>query len=196
MGENKTPQPTVTDEQIIDMYWQRNQDAIRETDHKYGNLLQNVSYNILYDSLDCEECRNDTYLRIWNLIPDSRPSPFAAFIVRIMRGIAIDRYREKSSKKRIPSQLTVSMEELNNSISSDRTVDEIYEAREIGKMISEYVRSLNDRQQYIFIDRYYMAEPVEKTASDLSISVQTTYREIQRIKQGLRKYLEGKGVDV
>jgi len=196
MEKNTTPQPNVSDEQIIDMYWQRNQDAIQETDQKYGNLLQNVAYNILYDSLDCEECRNDTYLRIWNLIPNSRPSPFSAFIVRIVRGIAIDRYREKSSKKRIPSQLTISMEDLKNSISSDRSVDEIYEAREIGKMISEYVRTLDDRQQYIFFDRYYMAEPVEKTAADLSISVQTTYREIQKIKQGLKKFLEGKGVYV
>ena len=194
MEKNTTPQPNVSDEQIIDMYWQRNQDAIQETDQKYGNLLQNVAYNILYDSLDCEECRNDTYLRIWNLIPNSRPSPFSAFIVRIVRGIAIDRYREKSSTKRIPSQLTISMEDLKNSISSDRSVDEIYEAREIGKMISEYVRTLNDRQQYIFFDRYYMAEPVEKTAADLSISVQTTSREIQKIKQGLKKFLEGKGV--
>ena len=196
MGKYIEQQSAVSDEQIIDMYWQRNQDAITETDNKYGNLLQSIAYNILRDTLDCEECRNDTYLRMWNLIPDARPLPFVAFVVRIMRGISIDRYREKSSKKRIPSQLTVSMEELMNAISDERSVDEIYEAREIGKIISEYVENLNDRQQYIFFDRYYMAEPVEKTASDLSISVQTTYREIKKIKQGLRKYLEEKGVYV
>lgn len=196
MEKQTTPQPNVSDEQIVDMYWQRNQDAILETDQKYGSLLQNVAYNILYDSLDCEECRNDTYLRLWNLIPSSRPAPFSAFVVRILRGIAIDRYREKSSQKRIPSQLTVSMEDLNNAISSGRTVEEKYEAKEIGKLISEYIRTLSDRQQYIFFDRYYMAEPVEKTATDLSVSVQTVYREIQKIKRGLKKYLESKGVYV
>ena len=196
MGRRKTAQPVVNDDQIIDMYWQRDPNAIQETDQKYGQLLQSVAYNILYDNLDCEECRNDTYLRIWNTIPSTRPTAFFAFIVQIARRIAIDRYREKSSQKRIPSQLTISMEDLENSVSSGLTVEEAYEAKELGKMINEYVRTLSERQRYIFFDRYYLAEPVEKTASDLSVSVQTVYREIEKIKQGLKKFLEGKGVCV
>ena len=196
MGERTTPQQFVSDDQIVDMYWQRNHDAIEETDQKYGQLLRNVAYNILYDTLDCEECQNDVYLRIWNAIPSARPTSFFAFIMQIMRRIAIDRYREKSSKKRIPSQLTISMEDLENSVSSGLSLEERYEAKELGKMISEYVATLTERQRYIFFDRYYMAEPVEKTASDLSISVQTVYREIEKIKQGLRRYLGEKGVRV
>ena len=196
MGRRKTAQPVVNDDQIIDMYWQRDPNAIQETDQKYGQLLQSVAYNILYDNLDCEECRNDTYLRIWNTIPSTRPTAFFAFIVQIVRRIAIDRYREKSSQKRIPSQLTISMEDLENSVSSGLTVEEAYEAKELGKMINEYVRNLSERQRYIFFDRYYLAEPVEKTASDLSVSVQTVYREIEKIKQGLKNFLEGKGVCV
>lgn len=196
MGRRTKPQSSASDEQIVEMYWKRDPNAIQETDEKYGYLLRNVAYNILFDTLDCEECKNDTYLRIWNAIPDARPSPFTAFIVQIMRRIAIDRYREKSSKKRIPSQLTISMEELENTISSGQSVEEMCEAKELGKMISEYVRNLNDRQKYIFFDRYYMAEPVERTASELSLSVQTVYREIEKIKQGLKKYLEEKGVHV
>ena len=196
MSKRTVQQQVTTDEQIIDMYWERNPDAIQETDQKYGNVLRNVANNILFDALDCEECKNDAYLGIWNAIPSARPDVFSAFIMRIMRRIAIDRYKEKSRKKRIPSQYTISIEELKGSISSGIAVEEAYEAREIGDMITNYVGSLNERQRYIFIDRYYLSEPIEKTASDLSISVRTAYREIEKIKQGLKEYLEGNGVYV
>ena len=196
MSKPITPQPFADDEKIVDMYWQRNPNAIQETDQKYGPLLRNVAYNILFDSLDCEECRNDTYLRIWNSIPSTRPAAFAAYIVQIMRRIALDRYKEKSRQKRIPSQLTVSIEDLRRSISSGMPVDEAYEAKEVGKLITDYVEGLNDRQKYIFVDRYYMAEPVEKIAADLSISVQTVYRELEKIKEGLKSHLERNGVYV
>ena len=124
-------QPPAGDEKIIDMYWERDPDAIQETDHKYGPLLRNVAYNILADSLDCEECQNDAYLGIWNAIPSARPVVFPSFIIRIMRQVAIRRYREKNRKKRIPSQLTISLEELD-AICSDSSVEEVCEAREIG----------------------------------------------------------------
>ena len=188
--------PPANDEQIVDMYWQRDPDAIQETDNKYGKLLWNVAHNILFDSQDCEECRNDAYLGIWNAIPSTRPKAFHAFIMQIMRRIAINRYKEKSRQKRIPSQLTISIEELENAVSCGRSVEEAYEAEEIGRMISEYVRTLNERQRFIFVDRYYLAEPVEKIAADLSISVQTVYREIEKIKQGLKSHLERNGVYV
>lgn len=196
MEQDTKKKPPVSDERIVEMYWQRNQDAILETDHKYGGLLQKVAYNILCDPLDCEECRNDTYFRIWNLIPSAKPAPFSAFVVRVMRGISIDRYREKNAKKRIPSQLTVSMEELKSAISSDHSVEEMYEAKALAKLISKYIRTLTERQKYIFLDRYYMAETVETIAADLAISEQTVYRELQKIKQGLKEYLEGNGVRI
>ena len=178
------------------MYWERNPDAIQETDKKYGPLLKNVAHNILCDPLDCEECQNDTYFKIWNTIPSTKPTAFPAFIVRIIRQISIDRYRKKSSQKRIPSQLITSIQELEQSITSGPAIEEIYEAEEIGKMVSDYVGSLNERQRYIFVDRFYMAESVEKIASDLAIPVKTAYWEIGRIKQGLKEYLQGQGVSV
>ena len=196
MKEQSTQQVSTSDEKIIDMYWERNPNAIQETDEKYGALLRNVAYNILSDALDCEECQNDTYFDVWNAIPSARPTAFSAFIVQIMRRTAIDRYRKKSSKRRVPSQLTLSIEDLENSICNSLSIEEAYEAKEIGKMVNDYVASLNDRQRYIFIDRFYMAESVEKIASDLAIPVKTAYLEIGKIKKGLRKYLERNGVHV
>ena len=196
MSKQTKPQEMINDENIVELYWQRDQNAIQETDKKYGSILWTMAYNILCDAQDCEECRNDAYLDIWNAIPSTRPTSFAAFCMRIMKRIAIDRYKEKTRKKRIPSQLTMSIEELSNSISSGVSVEAEYDAKELSQMITDYVQSLNDRQRYIFIDRYYMLEPVERTAAELQISVQTVYRELDKIKRGLKKYLEGNGVYV
>ena len=190
MSKRTEQQTVIADEQIIELYWQRNETAIQETDKKYGQFLFKIAYNILHDRLDCEECQNDTYLGVWNAIPPTRPIAFPAFITQIMRNIAINRFKEKTSKKRIPSELTVSIEDVNNILHSDDTVAAEYEAEEVGKIINDYVRQLSDRQRYIFIDRFYLAEPVETIANDLSISVPTVYREIDKIKQGLKSYLE------
>ena len=190
MNKRTEQQTVIADEQIIELYWQRNENAIQETDKKYGQFLFKIAYNILHDRLDCEECQNDTYLGVWNAIPPTRPIAFPAFITQIMRNIAINRFKEKTSKKRIPSELTVSIEDVNNILHSGDTVAAEYEAEEVGRIINDYVRQLSDRQRYIFIDRFYLAEPVETIANDLSISVPTVYREIDKIKQGLKLHLE------
>ena len=190
MREQTSQLLSISDEQIIDMYWQREADAIRETDRKYGNFLFRIAQNILHDSLDCEECKNDTYLGAWNAIPPAKPQVFSAFIAQIMRRIAVNRYKEKTRKKRVPSEMTISIEDLANSLHQGNSVEEAYAAKELGRVISDYVRSLNERQRYIFIDRYYLAESVEVIASDISVSVQTAYREIEKIKRGLKHHLE------
>lgn len=180
----------IADEQIIEMYWQRQEAAIQETDKKYGQFLFRIAYNILHDRCDCEECQNDTYLGVWNAIPPTRPVVFPAFITQIMRRIAINRYKEKTSKKCIPSELTVSMEDLNDTLHSGESIEEKYSIEEVGKIISDYVRGLSDRQQYVFIERFYMVESVENIAKELSISAPTVYRQIDKIKQGLKIHLE------
>ena len=135
-------QEIIADEQIIELYWQREERAIKETDVKYGQFLFRIAYNILHDRSDSEECQNDTYLGIWNAIPPTRPVVFPAFITQIMRRTAIDRYKEKTSKKRIPSELTVSLEELDNTLHSSESVCSECEAKELGKIISDYLRGL------------------------------------------------------
>lgn len=189
-------QEIIADEQIIELYWQREERAIKETDVKYGQFLFRIAYNILHDRSDSEECQNDTYLGIWNAIPPTRPVVFPAFITQIMRRTAIDRYKEKTSKKRIPSELTISLEELDNTLHRSDSVCSECEAKELGKIISDYLRGLSDRQQFIFIGRFYMAEPVQNIADDLGVSSSTVYKEIDKIKHGLKLNLEKNGVYV
>lgn len=177
----------IADERIIELYWQRDELAIKETDVKYGQFLYRIAYNILHDRLDCEECRNDTYLGIWNAIPPTKPNVFPAFITQIIRRTAIDRYKEKTSKKRIPSELTLSLEELNGDLASFEYEDD---AKELGKIISDYLRSLTDRQQFMFIGRFYMAEPVESIARELGVTASAVYKELSKIKTEFKTYLE------
>ncbi len=184
----------MADEQIIELYWQRDENALKQTEAKYGRMLFSIAYNILHDRSDCEECQNDTLLCVWNRIPPIRPNVFSAFISKIMRDIAVDKYKEKTREKRIPSELTVSMDDLNDMLYSDDSPDAEYLAEELGKIISDYVRSLSDRQQYIFIERYYLFATIESIATELGIGLATVHRETEKIKQGLKAHLEKNGV--
>ncbi len=185
---------TITDEHIIELYWQRDENAITHTDGKYGKYLFRIAYNILHDSLDCEECQNDTYNAVWNTIPPTRPAVFPAYITQIIRNIATDRYKYKTSKKRIPSELSVSIDELNDALHSDDSVESELETIEIGRLISEYVRTLSRRQRFIFMGRYYICDTVESIADELGVSIPTVYRELNTIKCGLKTHLERNGV--
>ncbi len=184
----------ISDEQIIDLYCDRNEKAIVETDAKYGNMLFTIAYSMLYDAQDCEECKNDTYLGAWNAIPPTRPTMFSVFLSKIMRNIATNRYKERIRQKRIPSELTVSMEELQEILISAKTPEEEYTSKELGKLISEYLRSLTPRQRIIFFARFYSAETVECISKEYGIARATVYREINEIKRGLKAYLDRNGV--
>ena len=116
----------VSDEQIIELYWKRDEIAIRETDLKYGKYLLTVAYNIVRDRQDCEECLNDTYVGVWNAIPPARPNAFKAFLTTVMRRIAVNRYHSNHRKGRLPSEMTVSLSELEGILTESETPEEAY----------------------------------------------------------------------
>lgn len=184
----------LSDESIIDLFWQRNEMAIDETDLKYRHYLMTVAYNILSDSEDCEECLNDTYLGAWNTIPPERPNVFKAFLTVIIRRSAINKYNFRSAQKRVPSELTSSLDELISEPSDSPANDD--ESRELGRIISDYIRSLTKRRRYIFMSRYYIAEPIDTIAEELGVSRSTVNKDIEAIKQGLLKALKDEGYSI
>lgn len=186
----------VDDAKIIDFYWKRSEMAIQLTKDKYGSFLYRIAYNILHDNLDCEECQNDTYLGIWNAIPPEKPNVFSVFIARIMRNIACNKYKERSRKRRIPSEMTVSMAELEAVLCGNENPEEQCSAKELGKAINDYMGTLTDRRQYIFIGRFYMGDKLETIADELKINASTVHREIEKIKKGLKMYLEKEDIYV
>ena len=182
------------DEKIIDLYWKRDENAIKQTDRKYGKYLYVIAYNIVHDRLDCEECLNDTYLGTWNKIPPQRPGVFQVFLSRIMRNIAVDKLRHNTAAKRVPSEMMISLEELDECVSNMPSVEQEAENNRLANILNDYIKTLNDREQFIFVCRYYYADKVESIARMLQVGEATVYRELTSIREGLRAHLEKEGV--
>lgn len=184
---------TMNDEQIIELYWQRDEQAIKQTDIKYKTFLLSIAYNIVHDTCDGEECLNDTYIDAWNAIPPARPISLQAYLATIMRRTAIDCYKARKRQKRIASELTVSLSEVGDFIADDDDMYSEAEAKELGQVISDFVRSLSDRRMYIFMSRYYTARPIKEIARLLNCSESTINKEIAVIKRELKEKLEKEG---
>lgn len=184
------------DESIIELYWQRDEKAIEETDNKYRKYLFSVAYNLLYERLDCEECLNDTYLGAWNAIPPTRPNALKAFLTVIVRRIAIKRYRRNLKKSNVPSELTVSLSELEDIIVGDEDIASDFDADRLGRVISDFVRSLSERRQFIFVARYYAAEPIDSIANNLRLSRSMINKELAAIRTALKEKLESEGYNI
>lgn len=183
----------LTDEEILDLYFSRSEDAIKETDKKYGKYLYTIAYNILRDERDCEECLNDTYLGAWNAIPPSRPHVLKAFLTTITRRIAIKRYHHRLRQSVIPSEMTVSLSELEDFVAGDEDVGADFDAERLGRVISDFVRSLPERRQFIFMSRYYLADPIDTIARDLRLSRSMINKELAAVRCALRETLESEG---
>lgn len=183
----------MSDEQIVELYWQRDEQAIRETDRKYQHFLLTVAHNILRDAQDCEECLNDTYLGAWNAIPPARPKVLQAFLATIMRRTAIDRYKAGKRQKRIDSELTVALSEVEEFLADGSDPAAELDAHELGRVISEFIRALPKRRMYIFMSRYYTARPIGEIARLLGCSESTVNKEIAAIKRDLKEKLEKEG---
>ena len=181
------------DEQIIELYWKRDERAIEETDLKYKKHLFSIAYNIVRDKQDCEECLSDTYLGAWNAMPPSKPGALRAFLTIIARRIAIKRYHSYKRKKSIPSEMTVSLTELEDFVTNGDDVDSDFDAIGFGLIISDFIRSLSVRRQYIFMSRYYAAEPIDAIAKDLQLSRSMINKELAVIRASLKEILESEG---
>ena len=193
---NSTVRIPMDDEKIVELYFKRDEKAIEETDFKYRSYLFSVAYNLLCDRLDCEECLNDSYLGVWNSIPPSRPKVFKAFMITILRRIAIKRYHSKLKKSVVPSELTLSFSELEDFVAGDGDVGAEFDAEKLGKLISDFVRSLSERRRFIFMSRYYVSESIDTIAGDLSLSRSMINKELAAIRSALREKLESEGYSI
>ena len=187
---NSTP----SDEQIIDLFFGRDERAIALTDEKYGRYLYTIAYNIIRNSLDCEECVNDTYLSAWNKIPPARPTLLQVFLSKITRGLAIDRHRNRTAHKRVPAEMIGALEELEECLSPQSTPEDEFLARQISAVLNDYLHSLPKTDAFLFICRYYYSDSVLHIADMLGVSKNTVYRRLQTIRTNLRIALEKEGL--
>lgn len=192
LQRNQSVKLPLSDEKIIALYWSRDEKAIEETDFKYKHCLFSIAYNIVHGRLDCEECLNDSYLAAWNAIPPAKPNVLKAFLTTIVRRIAINRYHSKQRQ----SEMTVSLSELEDFLSGDGCVDSQLDAKDLGRVISDFVRSLSQRRRFIFMSRYYIAEPIDTIARDLNLSRSMVNKELAAIRKALKEKLESEGYSI
>lgn len=193
LQKQTSPRTPLPDEVIVTLYWNRDETAIEETDFKYKNYLFSVLRNLLNDPMDCEECLNDTYLGAWNAIPPTKPAVLKAFLTTVARRAAIKRYHKARKKTAIPSELTVSLSELEDFLSDGGEAESDLDAAALGKVISEFLYSLDKRKRYIFMSRYYVAVSIEKIARELKVSRSTVNKELAAIRKSLKAKLESEG---
>ena len=149
------------DERIVALYWQRDEAAIRETEEKYGRYLMRIARNILSDEEDSRESVNDTYWRAWQTMPPHRPAVLGAYLGKITRGLAIDRYREKNREKRRGSQYALSLSELEECVSGGGAEEQM-DLQLLAEAIGAYLRTLPPRNRSIFLRRYYAMDSLKE----------------------------------
>lgn len=181
------------DNKIIDLYFARDENAIAETALKYGRLLRAVSYNILKNQSDSEECENDTYHAAWNKIPPIVPRSLTAFLCRIARNLALDRYDYYSADKR-NRELEAVLEELSELRTDKGNPEEYLAARETADSISAFLKSKGYTKRTLFVRRYWYGDPIGKIAADYSFSKSKIESMLMRMRKELKIYLERRGI--
>ena len=181
------------DEEIIGLFFARSEQAIGETDRKYGAGLRAFSLRILGDRRDMEECVNDTYLGVWNAIPPARPNPFPAFLYRIARNLSLKRYHRNRAARR-NSTYTVALEELDHCLAGPETAEGEVEARELADLIQDFLDTLEPENRGIFLRRYWFADSHRDISVRTGLSEKAVSVRLTRLRQKLRTYLQERGV--
>ncbi len=179
------------DIKIITLYNDRNETAITETNEKYGKLVKKVSYEILRNDEDTEECTNTTYLSTWNAIPPAMPKSLCAFICKIARNTAIDMLR-KLSRHRAENIF----DELEEIIGDHNNPQDIIEEGMLTMLISKYLKSINSRNRQIFMMRYFYNMSADAIGNCFNLNENAVYAQLKRTREGLRDYLKENGIDI
>ena len=175
------------DEKIIELFFARSETAIKELDSKYGKVCYSISYNILNNNLDAEECVNDAYLGIWNAIPPQRPNPLLAFVCKIVRNISIMRHRTNTAMKR-NSTYDVSMNEIEECIAAFDDVEKAIEAKTLAQMIESFLDTLTVENRVIFIRRYWFSDTYAQIAEHVGMTEKNVSVRLTRVRKQMRKY--------
>ncbi len=180
------------DERIIDLFFERNEAAISQTQAKYGRLCHKLAYNILNDWADTEECVSDAYLTLWNKIPPEKPKNFTAFVCKITRNLSLKKLEYNNAKKR-SSFATVSISELEETLPDNRYSSEI-EDEALGGYINEFLRKQKEQVRNVFVRRYYFYDDIAEIATAYGFSQAKVKSMLFHTRNKLKKFLIEKGV--
>ena len=173
------------DADIVSLYWQRNEEAIRETEEKYGAYLGKIAWNILANREDSEESVNDTYLHAWNSMPPQKPAMLSTYLGKLTRQLSIDIYRRRNRAKRGGSEYALSLTELEDCVSSGSTEDEV-EVHLLAEALGQYLRGISPEARTAFLRRYYFMDPLGEIAAGQGFTESKVKSMLSRSRLGLR----------
>ena len=184
------------DTEIVSLYWDRDESAIRETETKYDRYLTKIAYNILADLEDSRESVNDTYMAAWESMPPHRPTVLSAYLAKLTRRISIDRFRYRTRDKRMASEYAISLSELSDCVSGGNTTEEIINVKLLADTIGIYLRLQSPEARTAFLGRYYFLDSVREVARYCGMSESKCKSLLHRTRVGLKDYLRKEGFEV
>ena len=183
----------MNDKNIVDLYFNRDEEAITQTDKKYGRYCYSIAYNILTNKEDAEESVSDTYMTAWRAIPPRRPSVLSTFLGKITRHIPIDRWRERSAYKRGGGEVTLALEELEDCVAGLQNVEMEYERKELIRAYVKFLDTLPITERRVFLCRYWYVDSVEAIAEKFGFSQSKVKTMLYRTRKKFRKTLWEEG---
>lgn len=182
------------DSQIIELYWNRSETAIAETDRKYGKYCYSIAYNILTNNEDAEESVSDTYMAAWKAMPPRRPSILATFLGKITRHLSIDRWRSRNRYKRGGGEIIFALEELEDCAAEEQAIEKVLERKQLALVFNRFLQSLPETERRIFLCRYWYLDAVSDIASYFGFSESKVTSMLHRTRKKLRTVLEKEGL--
>ena len=182
------------DSKIIELFFARNEDAIRYTDETYGRRLYRLADNIVKNGQDAEECVSDTYMKAWDTIPPQKPQYFFAYIARICRNFALKRIDWMNAQKRKAEVVTLTQE--MESCIPDASRELEADARELGGLLDAFLRTLTPENRMVFMRRFWYADPIGEIAARYGLSESAVHMRLNRTKSKLALFLAKEGIRV
>ena len=186
----------MNDEQIVELYWQRDESAITVTQEKYNAYLLKIAFNILNNHEDSEESVNDTYLAAWNSIPPQKPSVLSTYLGKLARRISISLFRKRNADKRQGSEFALSFAEMEDVMEGNMEPEKEVEAKILGELLNKFLRSLKPDERRTFIGRYYYMDSLKEVADYCSMSEGKAKTMLFRTRVKLKEYLAKEGFTV
>lgn len=181
------------DYKIVGLYWKRDENAIKETSSKYGAYCFSIADNILHNTEDSEECVNDTWLNAWNAMPPQRPTKLQMFLAKITRNLSFNRFNARSAQKRGGGEILLVLDELADCLACEADVASEYEARELGRCIRSFVKSLPERDGNLFVRRYFFTESIAQIARKYGLTENNVTVILSRTRKKLKTHLVKEG---
>lgn len=182
------------DKEIIALYWDRSENAISETVHKYGRYCHYIAYSVLQNDEDAAECVNDAYLRVWNAIPPQRPNNLRTFLGKIARNLALNRNEQRNAEKRGAGQLPQVLEELQECIPSGDSAEQIIDKIVLRELLNGFLASLKPDARKIFVRRYWYFSSIQEIATEFCMTESKVTVTLCRTRQKLAQLLEKEGI--